>query len=128
MLFQNNGEFIDEIDFSDVVKEDEDERAKKNLTTGILGNLGINSSINKQESNEVDQDKEDDEDDEQVKINKKKEESKINGTPKYDKFKRMELIKMSNNNKYFMFYDNKSKNMKIYEIKKVENEGDEANN
>jgi hypothetical protein len=40
----------------------------------------------------------------------------------------MELIKMSNNNKYFMFYDNKLKKMKVYEIQKVENEEDESSN
>ena len=30
----------------------------------------------------------------------------------------MDLIKMSDNNKYFLFYDNKLQKMKVYEIKK----------
>jgi len=38
----------------------------------------------------------------------------------------MDLIKISNNNKYFMFYDNKLKKMKVYEIRK-EDENDPDN-
>ena len=40
----------------------------------------------------------------------------------YDDFKRMDLIKMSNNNKYFLFYDNKQKRMKVYIIQVVNDE------
>jgi|TARA_B110001450_G_C17396271_1_gene389777 hypothetical protein len=40
----------------------------------------------------------------------------------HDDFKRMDLIKMSNNNKYFLFYDNKQKKMKVYIIQVVNDE------
>jgi hypothetical protein len=39
----------------------------------------------------------------------------------------MELIKMSNNNNYFMFYDNKSQFNKIYRLEKVEEEFEGSN-
>jgi len=37
----------------------------------------------------------------------------------------MDLIKMSNNNKYFLFYDNKETRFKVYDLKLVEKENDE---
>lgn len=42
----------------------------------------------------------------------------------HDKFKRMDLIKMSNNNKYFLFYDNKETRFKVYNLKLAEKEND----
>ena len=37
----------------------------------------------------------------------------------------MDLIKISNNNQYFLFYDNKQQKMKVYNIKVVNDENGE---
>lgn len=44
----------------------------------------------------------------------------------YDDYNRMQLLKMSDNAKYFMFYDNILKKMRIYEIKKVDPEKEDS--